>query len=440
MSAAFFFLTCLLVLVCLYPIALVYLGEEDSLSVRFIFALFSLYIYAYMPLYLWFSGSACLTEGMFVKGELAALLVVGSFILGTGRLSSEAARAKKDYDYPISFSKLWWIGLLFIVIGLIGWTVFVNLSGGFKVFYSSPHGRAGAWRETSAYLYGLFSFIFVGLILLRFAGSNGIYVLSTRVISLALLAGLAVHAFTMGSRGKTYLLLAVFLFAPAWFSGKRANPLRVTIVLLFFGVCALVFMHARHYFVIGGNPRKGMEEGIGKIFEVQDSPWNEFVYHCSVIETVEKTGKLDWGKILLRRYLGAVFPRKIFPNKDELIEYLAPDTGIQPIDVFRATGNFIPGLRAVPRPYPGYAASLFMQFGWLSVIFSYLLGLLVRYSFRRAGVSLYAAFFYVFLLMVQAHFVTQGITPIPVQSMYFLFPMWLAVSLAKDRETPRRVS
>ena len=151
----------------------------------------------------------------------------------------------------------------------------------------------------------------------------------------------------------------------------------------------------------------------------------EFLLHAATIETVDQTGKLDWGVNWLEFLFINPIPRVLFPNKP------SPDPmGVNAGDIFEYTSIVV-----APGAASGIVSDLYTHFHVLSAIFLYGFGRGLRRLFELARMfsSPLTTVGYVMVYALSLNVFAQGFVTLFVPFCYSMVPVVLFAWLLRRK-------
>ncbi|MGA9673638.1 MAG: hypothetical protein WBQ94_30885, partial [Terracidiphilus sp.] len=165
-----------------------------------------------------------------------------------------------------------------------------------------------------------------------------------------------------------------------------------------------------------------------------DTASQEFLFHAATLDTVDQTGKLEYGISWAQFFLVNPIPRVLWPEKQNPVW-----TGVNWEDINENTSIAI-----APGAAPGIVADLYARFHLFSAIFFFLLGTSLRRLFvaARNQSSPLTTIGYVMTYAVSLNMFAQGFGSIFVPLGYSMMPVvafvWVtrhAQRKAKSRQT-----
>jgi hypothetical protein len=383
------------------------------------------FLYVIQPLQLIRSDSIglFLSDQQALKALLVPALMLACFMWGW---LYPVRRKQRDTAYW-NPRTLWNFGLGAAFVGLILYVIFLERSGGIRASFSQAHGGAMDWNKNTAYIYDA--------PWLLLSGSAMMMISSQRLRSAskwmaylpyAFLTVFLANAFLGGDRGPLFAgLTAIFVcYSISHFKQIRlANALGL---LLFVSFAVAVVFANRDRIHLGSDapavlksPEQTLNElvGVGEVDKEHGTAAQEFLFHAATLETVDQTGKLDWGETWITWLVINPIPRLLWPEKA-----YPPGPGITTSDIREYTSLAISGGAA-----SGFAADLYMRFHLLSVLFCFGLG----YGFRRLFISArtlvspLASVGYVMIYALSLNMFAQGFSSVFVPFLYSMAPVML---------------
>ncbi len=381
------------------------------------------FLYVVQPLFLERAGQLdlFLSDRQLAKAFLWPALALPAFLLGWTRRHSPAPSSP-----PWDAKRLWCFGLFTVAMGLAVYGIFILRSGGLAGTFGQQHGQAAAWGENTAYLYLGPWWTIAGMATMYLAASRLPHQPARWFVPTGVAVMMWLNAILLSSRGllfaTTVAMAAAIAIAKGWqVTLRRAAPVALAVGL---GVLAVLgFRSVLHL----GEPSDVLPEA-GEAFTaamnidpaaaIRRITGNEFVVHASVLDTVDATGKYDYGINWAWVYLVHPIPRILWPDKP----YRFPTPGIDSSDVLAQTGVVIAGGAA-----PGIVADVYANFGLFSLVFFWLFGAGSSRLYARALTldSPLASVAYVMLLALSLNCFAQGFGAILVPFPYAVAPMLL---------------
>ncbi len=327
---------------------------------------------------------------------------------------------------PWDPKRLWCFGLFTASLGLAVYAVFILRSGGFEAMFRLQHGQGASWGENTAYLYLAPWWTITGISAMFVAASRIPGRPARWLLPGAFTALMWLNAILLSSR--TFLFAATVAAAAAIALGRawqvtlrRAAPAALALGL---GVLAILGFRPVLHLGESGTLAPGAGEALTAVMNIDPGSalrritGNEFVVHAAVLDTVNATGKYDFGINWAFVYLVHPIPRVLWPDKP----YRFETPGVGPSDIYAQTGVVVAGGAA-----PGIVADLYSNFGVASLAFLWLFGAASRRLYARALTlhSPLATVSYVMLLASSLNCFAQGFGAILVPLPYALAPMLL---------------
>ncbi len=329
-------------------------------------------------------------EAVFLQ-TLAMFLVLGiAFAVGYSLpLAPRASRLLPDFVAP-SQPKIFWMGLLLLGIGLLGYAIVMDASGGAAYYLSAP--RENTNFELSGYVYTLPRVATLGLMILlcQAFSLRGAVPYKIAVVALALV-NLVWQAYT-GTREGTIMML-VILFGSIY-AAQRRNPPLIAVALLLptiFFVFGFIPTYRGEFrdlsFNLKDSPGQVVDRSFGffsdpkfgnvapSTYRAEQGPdlWSDFGMAISTTYYVPQRVRFDYGYMLLEVLTHgvprAVWPGKIYP------ESVAWDRFHRVSNI--STAENLEGLRGGPSPT--MVGKYWYIGGWIGLILG---GIFSGFCFR----------------------------------------------------------
>lgn len=355
--------------------------------------------------------------------QFGALGLVSFYAGYVSRAGSRVARRLPHFGWPWQPKRVAWISIIFLVLGVAGYSVAIAQTGGVGIFLSTLQGRSlleqsGTWFLASTLVLIHSATVILGTYLFK-TGKRKLFFLASLFLSVA-------ASLLLGGRSTVmiYLLsLVVIFYQLRYDDAKRSLPFTVMIG---------VFVLAAVVFVVGlGNARTNVERdsdatlltepGIGQISDRFTSEFNQFDWLVIIDEMVPKTIPFQKGVTFLHLFTQFI-PRAIWPAKPDPIEYTITWLvyGVRSGSPFTIIGELFLNFNI-----PGIIIGMFI-FGILSrALYNYLL----RYR-DDPGVVLIYGYTYASLL----HFFTRSFAPMMFSYTLFIVPTLCALWFIKPRK------
>jgi hypothetical protein len=367
------------------------------------------------------TSAAYLSPEGYSKILVLAVLSEFAFALGVARSKARRFRAV-DFD-P---GALYCLAVVLTGAGAFGWGYFVSLSGGFFEYYGAEHGTAGAWSQTSAYLYGSIYLMFSGILILSWLQSKRRLGAAGRVILGSSAAFLLFDAWAAGSRGhilRLGLLGCVYLLFLRQ-GGFRSRVIVVTLLaLLPMAFVAVPFLRTASY----PGAEQSFAESIQRMGEAisglaESGPGHEVVYASGLVQAAWEQGEFDFGYLWLHPIINLV-PRRLWPEKPYAAEFSVDNRLL----LWRSFG-WVPTEGAAPTGL----ADAFVRFSWASpvmwAIFGWLGGRLFQLARYRGDVAS-ASYFFCYLVGL-SYLLTQELNAATYSSLLIAVPLAVGLPLA----------
>ena len=339
---------------------------------------------------------------------------------------------------------LWNIGAWAAFIGLALHIVFLERSGGIIYAFSKQHGTAMAWEENTAYLYDSLWWILSGSVMMIL----GVEPLRTskwrRRLPVAFALIFVLYALLIAGRGPLFSAAGA-LFVSLTIAHRQTIPLKKAIGLLaIVGCCTLLVFGYRSVLYLGDKDATKTPTLNGAITSLTDvEGWNqahgttgsEFLYHAGAIDTVDQSGKLDYGISWIYYVILNPIPKLLWPEK-----HYPESPGITTSDITSYVGFPIAGGAA-----SGLVADVYIRYGYFSVLFMLGLGKILR-RMHESAIKLESPLSvcaYVMLYSLSLNLFAQDVRAILVAFPYSMLPVLLytvLVRLSRPNGSPNKVS
>jgi hypothetical protein len=356
----------------------------------------------------------------YVKVAILAVLSGGAFWFASSRVTPRIIQ--RTEDAPRSMSTL---GVWLVVGGGLGWWHFLSLSGGFFEYYGALHGQTGAWKETTAYVYGTIYLLFGGALVLVWVYSRGKLTLWGGGVLAVVLAFLLFDAWITGSRGHVLrLALLTCVYIAFWSRGVRRSRLAVGALLSVLPVVFVVLPFFRSSSFIGAET--SLSDAFALAIDAvagksEAGPGHEVVFAAGLVEAASIEGAFDFGYLWLHPIVNMV-PRAWWPEKPYVAEFSIDEFLL----VWRALG-WIPPDGAAPTGL----ADAFVRFWWLSPLawagFGSVGGHLFKRARSRKDVRSVSYFFCYLVGLI--YMLTQGFNAAVYAAMFMAVPLWIGFGL-----------
>jgi hypothetical protein len=329
---------------------------------------------------------------------------------------------------------IWRFGFGAACLGAILYVIFLERSGGVVQAFSQAHGGAMAWTENTAYLYDGPWLMLSGSVMM-FLGTQSSR--RARWRTLAPYAFLVLFLFTAiftGGRGPIFAVVTAYFVGISIARRRNVSMWQATRVLAIAGAGVFLMLAYRNVLHLGpetpgSSPTMDAAfndiAGATEYDKEHDTASQEFLFHAAVIDTVDQTGKLEYGISWLVFFVINPIPRVLWPEKAN------PQwIGINWEDIKENTSISI-----APGSATGIVADLYSRFQLFSAIFFLALGVSLRRLFISARnlTSPVTVVGYVMLYTVSLNMFAQGFGAIFVPLGYSMAPVVLLAWTAKRR-------
>ncbi|MGO9336308.1 MAG: hypothetical protein ACLPY1_02250 [Terracidiphilus sp.] len=398
------------------------------------------FLYVVQPLQLIRSGTAelFLTDWQITKALLVAALMLAFFMWGWLHSSRTRVQLSISWD-PQS---MWRFGFAAACIGLILYVIFLERSGGFVHSYSRGHGEAMAWTDNTAYIYDGPWLMLSGAVMMILAKQGSLSRKWKTLVPYCFLGAFLANAIMGGDRGPLFAVASATFVGFSIARRKQVNLKQAAGVLFVVGCLIAVVFANREQIHLGANDVSNSTHaapemlndlvGTSEYDQEHGEASQEFLFHASVLETVDQTGKLDWGRGWVEFFFINPIPRLLWPAKPNADWY-----GISNGDIYEQTSIAIS-----PGSAPGIVADLYERFHLLSVLFLFGLGFGLRRLFvlARNFSSPLTTVGYVMVYALSLNIFAQGFGALFVPFCYSMIPVMLFawLTLWKRQKALRR--
>jgi hypothetical protein len=379
------------------------------------------FLYVIQPLQLLMTGtnSLFLTDWQMSKALLVPALMLACFMWGW----MHPGRPKLRQSAPWDLKLMWILGFWAACLGLVLYVVFIERSGGFAASYSEAHGHAMAWEQNTAYLYFGPWLILSGAVMMFLGSERGKR--WRTLVPHAFLALFLLSGIVTGSRGPTFAGAMTYFVGLSIVRRRQVKLERAVGWLLVVG-CAVVIVFAyRARLHLGSDagatqsPSEAANSLIGtsEYDQEHDVVAQEFIIHAAVIETVDQTGKLDYGFKWISWLVINPIPKLLWPEKA-----YPTGPGITTADIKEQTSLW-PAFGSAA----GIVADLYTEFHLLSAVLFYCLGLGFRRLFllARNFSSPVTTVGYIMIYGLSLNIFAQGLLTFVVPVCYSMVPVML---------------
>jgi hypothetical protein len=409
-------------------LALLRSDRGDALGIPLIAIGTFTFLYVVQPIQLISTGSSdlFLTNWQFAKGILIPAVMLAFFMWGW----LHPVRRRPAPVAPWNPRAMWTAGFWAATIGFILNLIFIELSGGVTAAFGQAHGKGMAYETNTAYIYDGPLLMLSGSAMMMLAGLR---TRSQRWKSAAPYIFLSLYflqAILTGSRGPLFEVATTYFIGSSIAKRKKVSLGQAAQVLFPVGIAVILIVGYRGVLHLGPqtaqeasagipSPEKAFEDvaGASDYDRDHDTAAQEFLYHAAAIDTVDQTGKLEFGLSWLEFFVINPIPRVLYPEKPNT-EWI----GVDRQDISERTGLTIAFGSAA-----GIVADLYERFHILSAIFLWVLGSGLRRLFVSARnlSSPVTAVGYVMAYAVSLNMFAQGFGAIFVSLGYSMAPVLL---------------
>jgi hypothetical protein len=383
------------------------------------------FLYVVQPIQLLWTGtySLFLTDWQMSKGFLVSALMLACFMWGW---LYPAKRTRPTMGAFWDRRAMWNFGFGAACMGLILYTIFLERSGGIAVSYSEAHGHAMASETNTAYLYYGPWLMLSGSSMMIFADPKSRASRWTTYVPWGFLTLFLADAFMGGDRGPLFAGTTTAFISYAIARRRRVKMWQASCLLLAVGVFVIAIFANRDKFHLGeqkslhvqssGEALNGLV-GTDEYDQEHDTSGQEFLIHAASLDTVDQTGKLDYGVSWIEFLVINPIPRLLWPEKS-----YPPSPGITAADIKELT-SFAPAGGSAA----GIVTDIYQRFHLAGAVFFFFLGfglrwLLVAALSLRSPVT---AVGYVMIYAASLNMFAQGFGTIFVPVCYSMAPVVL---------------
>jgi len=287
---------------------------------------FCLPLYAYV--YLVKPTVRLMSEDQFVSGEqdltwAMSVAIVGllAFYMGyyskAGTKIADHVPAMAD---EVSSHRLRVLAWTFIAIGAVGLWAYMETSGGWREFWSKPHGLGGKTEHTTAYVYQLPELMIVGFFLIVYDAMTQprLDAAAWGRILIASIGGIGVYTLLWSRR--TFILWAMITVFILYFLRKRKFPNVMTLLLFATLVSAavVVALAYRPYLHLGSSAEElASVDPLEHTLPTASQEGDEFDSFLAIVDLYPAYIPYDYFTIYARIPLHPI-PRLLWPDKPPL--------------------------------------------------------------------------------------------------------------------------
>lgn len=393
------------------------------------------FLYGYMPWELqrsdpfrfsvYAGGDAVYRYQAITLGLIAAL--IGGLTWVTRGLTRQRARWRM-----LHFSDPRRMMLIAFGLGLVGmwaWITMIMNVGGLQQAYGSGYG--GGW-VSSGYIREMRYLGLVGALLTYVARTGkGMRMQDWAVIALCVTPTLT-HAVLGARRGPLFLAMIVLIGGYIYFMRKRISiPLLVGAGLTLGS--AMLFLVANRGSIHLGTDLGGAEFRDAGAHLLRWSS-NEYLIGNSVVQYTDQYGAF-YGRRELAWLIGRLLPSFIWPTVwTDLPLMLGLNINLRlnggvSQEGLTTIANWTPSVGSAE----GFTGSLYLEFGFLSPLAAFVIGVVYGKAWMVAKTNLAARVFYLLMVAMSVYLVMQALDPWLYRLVLFGLPTWLVLRTVKAR-------
>ena len=387
------------------------------------------YIYVYLPFEVWDQLPRLFSDADLVLVQAFNLLSILALIVGVVEGSGGVRRQPARSDRFRAFAPVGWYpfiyraGLFLAAVALLMYAYGLSNVGGFVDAYSRAKGGG---KASTGYLRDFTKLSVTGTVLFLIARQRLGWAWRVHGPMLFLtIAPALVHGLFSGRRGPTFIGLATL--GAAWFLAQNRRPKTWQVLsggaaigfLLLFLVTFRGQLYIGSDFFEGGPSTTEIVERTLERSGGSNIYGQEFVYGTYALLAARDRDNFYWGKRYFVHTFIRPIPSFIWPNKyaDMGVSGLLVNNGtlgddLSQIDEDRAQGAA-----------PGFAADLYIEFGWGGLLASALIGWFFGLAWRRnlveGGIWTVT---YVAMIAFSLYFVTQTFVAWWVRLLVVMLP------------------
>lgn len=426
------------ILICTIAISVSLLRSSrgDALGIPLVAIGTFLFLYVIQPLQLirTDSMSLFLSDWQVSKALLVPALMLACFMWGW----LQPRRLKLPQNPTWDPRLLWNYGFVAASIGLVLYLIFLERSGGIVHSFSQVHGTAMAYNDNTAYIYDGPWLMLSGSIMMILCIPKPTLRNWKSLAPYAFLGLFLVSAVLTGGRGPLFAVTTAYFIGSSIAQRKTVSFGRAARTLLPVGIGVLMMIGYRSVLHLGDQQAQQNLPTVETTFDSvasaseydkeHDTASQEFLFHAATLDTVDQTGKLEYGVGWFVFFVVNPIPKVLWPDK------VTPQwTGITWEDIKENTSIGI-----APGSAPGIVADLYARFHLFSGVFLFFLGFGLRWLFiaARSLSSPVASVGYVMFYAVSLNMFAQGFGAIFVPLGYSMIPVVLFAWVT--RESRRR--
>jgi hypothetical protein len=321
---------------------------------------------------------------------------------------------------------IWNFGFGAACVGLIVYVIFLERSGGILQSFSQAHGGAMDYNVNTAYLYDGPWLMLSGSVMMLL-GAQSFRLARWRTFApFAFLALYLFNAIFTGGRGPIFAVVTAYFVGTAIARRRNVTMWQAAQVLVVAGVGVFLMLTYRNQLHLGQHTPQNAPTldvafnniaGASDYDKEHDTAAQEFLFHAAVIDTVDQTGKLEYGVSWFVFFVINPIPRVLWPEKLNPVWL-----GVNWEDIKENTS-----IGVDPGAATGIVADLYSRFHLFSAIFLLGLGCGLRRLFIRARSlsSPVTTVGYVMMYAVSLNMFAQGFGAMFVPFGYSMAPVVL---------------
>jgi oligosaccharide repeat unit polymerase len=352
--------------------------------------------------FMFFVGPDFLTTYQFLTIGLTACLVVGSAIGAAGAMPRWAELKWKGAIplLPAAFA-----------IGAIGFAAFaygVWNAGGILDAYGRAYGggtvASGYIREAR------FTGVIGVLMVYALKAKRGLTLQDWAVIALCIFPTLF-HGLVGARRGPTFLALVVLVGGYLFFSRKKIGFAMAIPGVLLVGL-GLLFLVANRNSIYLGTSIEDASEFRSPLSYLDRWNSNEYLFGSAVVRYANEDGSY-YGTRELVHLIGRIVPNAVWPNEyEDLTQMMGIKTDLTVNDgidseSLMVLNGWTPSFGAAP----GFVGDLWLEFGYLSFLVTFLIGYLYGWTWKKTATAASARLIYLLLVALSVYLIMQGLDP-----------------------------
>lgn len=418
-------------------LALLRTDRGDALGIPLVAIGTFAFLYVIQAIQLLVTGSSelFLTEWQFAKALLVPAVMLAFFMWGWLHPGRQKLRPVAPWD-PRA---MWRVGIGAAGVGLILYLIFLERSGGIAHSFSQPHGAAMAYGDNTAYIYDGPWLMLSGSAMMIFGNARTKLETWKRFAPYFFLSIYLLTAILTGSRGPLFAVATTYFVGHSIAERKKVSFAQAARMLVPVSVAVLLMVGYRNVLHLGpetsshvASAETAYDEvaGVSEYDREHDTTSQEFLYHAAMLQTVDVTGKLDYGLNWIEFFFINPIPKLLWHEK-----HYPQTPGITWGDIDEQTGvNIVYGSA------PGIVADLYQRFHIFSAIFLLALGMGLRRLFVSARNlrSPMTAIGYVMIYAVSLNMFAQGFSTIFVPLGLSMAPVVLFAWASNRKAKLRR--